>query len=287
MLAKPFADPGGQTTYKNLIELKEGQPVGQWRDSDHGLGGGRYPYDVNTALMPAALHAIAELACAGAFENKEWEHEARQRAEAWETSTLKFFTVCLAPNLNDSDCFALTTVPQVEIPAQEAKKGLVNYTQTIAFTGQSNTDLIESDIHLHALALKADGSPVEIMHTDSGTAPHLYFPPPPNPPTAFRPLLLPHLIHSSNPSTALQHLHALSSLADSILHPFLAGLYAPIGVLIANPAYSLDPSHAQTFTPGAYHGTVVWSWNSLVLLAKGLEAQLTVFAGRRHHKGTR
>lgn len=95
MLAKPFSDPGGQTSYRNLIGLKAGQPVGQWRDSNTGLGGGKYPYDVNTALMPAALRAIVELVRAGAFENRvDWGHQARQRAEVWETSTLKLFTVC-------------------------------------------------------------------------------------------------------------------------------------------------------------------------------------------------
>lgn len=94
--AKPLSEPGGHESYKNLISLKDGQPVGQWRDSNHGLGGGRYPYDVNTALMPAALRAIAELARAGVFEDwLEWDDTASRRAEVWERSTLEFFTVRL------------------------------------------------------------------------------------------------------------------------------------------------------------------------------------------------
>ena len=93
-MAKPFTQPGGNATYKNLIALKEGVPVGQWRDSNDGLGGGRYPYDVNTALMPAALRAIAELARADAFEKEEgWGDIADKRAEVWETFTLDFFNV--------------------------------------------------------------------------------------------------------------------------------------------------------------------------------------------------
>ena len=83
--------------HKNLIALKEGQLVGQWRDSNDGLGGGRYPYDVNTGLMPAALRAIGELARAGAFEKEaEWGDLADKRAEVWETSALGFFTVNLS-----------------------------------------------------------------------------------------------------------------------------------------------------------------------------------------------
>ena len=101
MLAKPFSEPGGQTTHDNLIALEEGGLVGQWRDSSVGLGGGRYPYDVNTALMPAAHPAIAALVRVGAFEDMcYWEKLAVKRAEVWETSTIKFFTVRYADNFN-------------------------------------------------------------------------------------------------------------------------------------------------------------------------------------------
>lgn len=95
-LAAPFSQPGGSATYTNLIALKAGQPVGQWRDSNDGLGGGRYPYDVNTALMPAALRAIADLARAGAVgRDQAWKSSADKCAEVWEASTLDFFTVGL------------------------------------------------------------------------------------------------------------------------------------------------------------------------------------------------
>ena len=95
-MAKAFSQPGGHTSHKNLISLQEGQPVGQWRDSNDGLGGGRYPYDVNTCLMPAALRAIGELARAGVFkENGEWGELADERAGVWETFATDFFTVGL------------------------------------------------------------------------------------------------------------------------------------------------------------------------------------------------
>jgi glycogen debranching enzyme len=45
-----FAAEGGQTV-DNLIHLRSNEPVGEWRDSNGGLGGGRIPYDVNTALV--------------------------------------------------------------------------------------------------------------------------------------------------------------------------------------------------------------------------------------------
>ncbi|KAI4247874.1 MAG: hypothetical protein LQ352_006071 [Teloschistes flavicans] len=218
-LAAPFSQPGGSATYTNLIALKAGQPVGQWRDSNDGLGGGRYPYDVNTALMPAALRAIADLARAGAVG----------RDQAWKS-----------------------------ISHEEAQARLSKYTNIGTFHGPSGEDQIGEDLHLQAVALLEDGSPVNIMHTDGG----------------FRLLLLPHLIHASNSTSLSKHLTTLNAVADSILRPFPAGLYTPVGILIASPAYSTDPSHARNFTTGAYHGTVVWSWNSLVILSKGLETQL-------------
>jgi hypothetical protein len=60
--AAPFArDPGWQ----RLVALKPGENAGNWRDSGDGLGGGRYPYDVNGVFVPATLDAIARLHAAG------------------------------------------------------------------------------------------------------------------------------------------------------------------------------------------------------------------------------
>ncbi|KAL8691990.1 MAG: hypothetical protein Q9218_002882 [Villophora microphyllina] len=241
--AKPFSQSGESATYRNLIPLKEGQPVGQWRDSNDGLGGGRYPYDVNTALMPAALRAIADLARAGAVgKDEEWGSSANKCAEVWEASTLDFFTSKISPT--------------------EVQHRLKTYAQSGAFPGFCPQDQIHEDLYLQAVALYEDGSPVNVMHTDAG----------------FRLLLLPHLINSSNPKSIAGHLTTLNSVADSILRTFPAGLYTPVGILIANPAYSTDLSHFKEFTTGAYHGTVVWSWNSLVMLTKGLEVQLSAAA---------
>lgn len=49
------------TTVSNVVLLRllcAAEPVGNWRDSDTGLGLGRIPFDVNTALMPACLRSI-------------------------------------------------------------------------------------------------------------------------------------------------------------------------------------------------------------------------------------
>ena len=88
-------------------------------------------------------------------------------------------------------------------------------------------------------------------------------------------MLLPKLILSKDRFFVTQHLRTLEQVAWSILTTFPAGLSTPAGILIANPAYSTNPSHAQQFTTGAYHGTVIWAWNSLIMLTKALEVQLS------------
>lgn len=59
-----------------------------------GLGGGRIPYNVNTALVPAALRSIAALSRGGFFsEYPAWAEEADRFAQVWEDETLRFFEV--------------------------------------------------------------------------------------------------------------------------------------------------------------------------------------------------
>ena len=78
--AGSFARDRGQIK-DNLIHLQDNIRFGQWRDTNIGLGGGRIPYDVNTALVPAALRIISALSAAGWFpEHPEWSDLATQYA---------------------------------------------------------------------------------------------------------------------------------------------------------------------------------------------------------------
>lgn len=65
----------------------------------------------------------------------------------------------------------------------------------------------------------------------------------------------------------------INSTATNIRRTFPAGLMTDAGMLIANPAFGANPVYAQNWTTGAYHGTVVWSWQ-LAMMAKGLELQM-------------
>jgi hypothetical protein len=208
-----FAQPGGQIE-ENLIHLKEGQIVGEWRDSTYGIGGGRIPYDVNAALVPAALRGIAALSAAGFFpEHPDWNETVPAYAQVWEDSTLEFFAVT--------------------VPAAEARDLVDNYTEAAGFGFPSHTECIDSDIVYHGLALdgNSDQPIVKVMNTDD----------------CFRTFLL-------NTTNQTQLTAFINQTANNILRPYPVGLSTPVGVIVANPAYGGDPVYAANFTNNAYHG---------------------------------
>lgn len=215
----PFAAPNNQTI-QNLIHLKDGQIVGEWRDSTYGIGGGRIPFDVNTALVPAALRSIASLARAGHFPTQpDWPQLADTYAKIWEDSTLQFF--------------------EVEFSISDAAALLKSYASSSSFAGPDQSSNIDSDVVFHALALDGNNnqSKVQVMNSDD----------------CFRHFLL-------NTTNATQHTRFLNSTANNIRRRFPAGLMTDVSMLVANPAYGKDPVYAANFTTSAYHGTVVWGW---------------------------
>ena len=62
---------------------------------------------------------------------------------------------------------ATTDRLQSRMPQTEARSRLENYRKSGAFPGPSGADQIQEDLLLQAIALKEDGSPVTIMHTDA------------------------------------------------------------------------------------------------------------------------
>ncbi|KAI8962120.1 carbohydrate-binding module family 52 protein [Daldinia sp. FL1419] len=133
---------------ENLIHINKGQTVGQWRDSPNGLGGGRIPYDVNTALAPAALKSIASLSENGVFpSHPNWNTAASKRAVVWEDNTLSFF--------------------RVNITADKARDLVGNYANDIGFPGKVDLSDLSSPVIFHGLALASDDqSIVQVMNTD-------------------------------------------------------------------------------------------------------------------------
>ncbi len=148
---------GRDPSRTNLITLKPGYSVGEWRDSEHGLGGGRYPYDVNAVLVPAALAAAAQLCDSGLLapyletRDRALFAGAGKLAQTWRTR---------APPLFD-----------VTIPNEKAVAAVFSYAvrQKVAAL-PAIAALGPEDLRFHALALDAGGTPVPVLHSDEGFA---------------------------------------------------------------------------------------------------------------------
>ena len=138
-----------------LIALHNGFSVGNWRDSEDGLGGGRYPYDVNAVLVPAALSAAARLYQSGLIrgylspEDAALFSKAAELAAVWRERVPPLFEVQ----------FDNATATQA-IKAYAGAQGVPAQPGLAALGSQA--------IYFHALALDATGKPVPVMHSDEG-----------------------------------------------------------------------------------------------------------------------
>ena len=141
--------------YENLISLKPGITVGQWRDSNDGLAGGRYPYDVNAVLVPAALEATARLLHSGwlapflSTADRQLLSRADPYAKAWRQQAPRLFDVTVE---NDHAHTAIESY---------AKHAGVSDSNALSALGRSA-------VTFHAISLDASGKPVPIVHSDEG-----------------------------------------------------------------------------------------------------------------------
>jgi hypothetical protein len=234
-ITAPFAN---NQTQGNLISLKSSEVVGEWRDSTYGLGGGRIPFDVNTALVPAALRALSQLVdMEGVLPGAAFTSaEMSDRAKIWEDSTLEFF--------------------QTSLSTTEASSRLDDYVSSVDYySGPTYNDTLPESGNVTSYAIALDGyddlSVVDVMHSD----------------TSFRMFFV-------NSTDQEQLTSFMNSTAQEINRPFPAGLLTGVGMVVANPALSGSDVLIQNFTNAAYHGTVVWSW-TLAMMAEGFNRQLS------------
>ncbi len=147
-----FAD---RPVYSNLIALKPDKPVGQWRDSNEGIGRGRYPYDVNAVWMPAALRAIDGFLDSGLLEpytsaeQREQLRAAARRADAWERQAAALFMVRLQQDRAAG-----------QVRAYAAQEGVPD--------ASALASLDKDGVAFPAIALDAQGRPVPVLHSDEG-----------------------------------------------------------------------------------------------------------------------
>lgn len=148
----------------NLISLKPGLNVGQWRDSEDGLAGGRYPYDVNAVFVPAAMAAIERFVLSGVLrpylnmEQRRAFANAGSMAVIWAREAPKLFRV----QLTDADA-------RRQIAAYAVELGVSPAPALSALPG--------GYIVVYALALDAQFKPIPVLHSDGGFALLLQDPP--------------------------------------------------------------------------------------------------------------
>jgi hypothetical protein len=139
--------------YSNLVALKPGRASGQWRDSEDGIGGGRYPYDVNAVLVPAALEATTRLLDSGlldpflaAGDRKLLSHTGAD-ARIWRDRAPSLFNMTIDNTRAHAaiDSYAR----QIGVPAADA----------LAALGADS-------VNFHAISLDASGKPVPIVNSD-------------------------------------------------------------------------------------------------------------------------
>lgn len=228
MQARPFSE---RQSPLSLIPIRAGRLTGQWRDSEEGLGRGRYAYDVNAALVPAALEAAGRLLNAGLLDPYLTPAE---RAELSDAAAMADIWRMKAPGLF-----------RVSIPSTEARDRIQRYAASIGVPPEpALASLGSGTLDFHAIALDDAGQPIPIINSDEGFA-----------------LLFGH------PDPA-----DLETYVPPLTRAFPVGLLTDIGMVVANPAQT-DATVQDRFTPSAYHGAVVWSWQQ-ALMAAGLERQL-------------
>ena len=222
--AKPFAE---DPVRERLLKLKDGKMAGQWRDSDSGLGLGRFPFDVNAVFVPVGLNAVAQMDRAGLLapylraSDRAAFADAGRLAAVWTAKAPGYFEV---------------TVPH---DTAETKVAAFAKDQGVP-EGAALASLGSGPIRFDAISLNANGSPVGIVNSDESF--DLMF----GHPTPER---------LDREVTAMMRPFP-AGLMTSI------GLLVANPAYVADPA-RLFP----LFTRNAYHGLVVWSWQQALLAA--------------------
>jgi hypothetical protein len=139
----------------NLISLKPGLSYGDWRDSQDGLAGGRYPFDVNVAFVPAALSAIEKFVLSGLLEPYLSPEQRKALANAG--------------NVADIWAREAPALFRVQLSEADARRQVNAYAQELGVSATAALDsLPHGDLVVNAIALDAQYNPIPVVHSDGG-----------------------------------------------------------------------------------------------------------------------
>jgi hypothetical protein len=137
--------------------LKPGHKAGEWRDSEDGIGGGRFPYDVNAVLVPAALEATARLLASGLLDlfiapgDRKLLSDTAAAAGVWRERAPSLFNTTID---NERARAAVNSYArEIGVPAADALASLGG-----------------NPVSFHAISLDASGKPVSIVNSDETLA---------------------------------------------------------------------------------------------------------------------
>jgi hypothetical protein len=161
--ARPFAR---EPAAGHLISLKAGLKYGEWRDSQDGLAGGRYPFDVNAVFVPAAMSAIEKFVLSGLLE----PYLSREQRRA----------IATAGDIGDIWSREAPTLFRVQLGNADARRQISAYAEQLAVNATPALDSLPSgDVVVNAIALDEQYQPIPILHSDPGFALLLQNPPAP------------------------------------------------------------------------------------------------------------
>jgi hypothetical protein len=145
----------GDPRAPNLIALNPKFDAGQWRDSNDGLGGGRFPYDVNAVFVPAALEAVGRFFESGLLDSylnsadRELFSHAKVMAGVWRGKAGSLF--------------------DVSVPSATARRNITDYAASLKIAdGAALRSVDDSTVSFPALSLTADDKPIPVIHSDVG-----------------------------------------------------------------------------------------------------------------------
>ncbi|MCI0517167.1 MAG: hypothetical protein L0Y45_04960 [Woeseiaceae bacterium] len=143
--------------WQNLVALRPGEHAGNWRDSEHGLGGGRIPYDVNGVFVPAALTAINEFLGSGLLDGFADAETLAALAKAGDLATVWSRE---APVLFE-----------VDVARQAARSEVERYAARIGVQASAALATVPQDgVRFRAVALDGQGKAVQVLNSDEAFA---------------------------------------------------------------------------------------------------------------------
>lgn len=137
----------------NLIKLRGDLDVGEWRDSNEGLGFGKIPYNVNSIFVPASLSAIARLYSSGLLTDYIGDDQslklAKNISKVWQEKASSHFKVTLT--------------------SQQVRESVTQYADYISVSDVASLAAIEeTPFSFYAVSLDSQGKPIPVLNSDYG-----------------------------------------------------------------------------------------------------------------------